>query len=198
MFGILATMFLGSCVAGSSLNDLYTTKEKKDESIKNGEAYYFDASGRMRSVVTNEICMMDYVGVRNNGHTVLTGCKTGRVYYDYTLEKMQKANEKAKAEGKKFVYKEYKNIHPRGKGGNTYGSTFWPYDPEKGMRYKLEFNTPSLTIGHPDRVYIKTYYKEPDPNKEDVFFDDIAEVEYLSREEGKAWWHGAGLYRRFS
>lgn len=197
MFGILATMFLGTYAAGSSMSDLYRTKEKKNESVKNGEAYYFDSHGKMRSVKTNEICMIDYVGVNHHGHTVLTGCTTGRVYYDYTVEKANKANEEAKANGKKFVYKEYLNVHPKGKGGNSYGSTFWPYDPEKKMRYKLELNPYSTTMGNPEQYYKKIYYKEPNPNK-DYVLDDIAEIEYLSMEEGKDWWHGAGAYRRFS
>ena len=196
MFGLLITLGLGACAAGSSLNTKVTSDINKKDAVKKQEPYYYDGNHKMRSTATGEICVIQS-SVHHNGHTVLIGCRSNRVYYDYTLEKLENENAEMKAMGKKFIYKEFKNIHPLGKGGNSYSSTFWPWDPEKKMRYRLENNFNTYRNMDWEKYYKKVYLKNPGFREVDHVFDEIADVEIISYEEGKKWMYGTCKPRRF-
>lgn len=173
MLGTLITLGLGMFGLGSAIVDSANEESSKRDAESSGLPYYWDRKNRQRSIKTGEICTYSASDSRHHGHTVLRGVNTGRVYYDYTLEKAKQLNEEAKRKGQKFYWKEYPNVHPHHCVNAPYGASAWyAFDPEVGLPYtrKISFgsgwdcvngrmvprNKPSLKI---------TYYKEPRPGE---------------------------------
>ena len=64
--------------------------------------YYYDGNIK-RATATNERSIITY----KNGHHVLLGVKSGKIYRDYTAEKAEAANRELAAAGKKLRYVEH-------------------------------------------------------------------------------------------
>lgn len=190
MLGTLLSLGLGAYAAGSALSGIGQATENKRNAIKEGKPYYYDQNNKQRSVKTDEIVITNYVDSTHGGHTVLVGCTTHTVYHDYTLEKLDEANKKLKEEGKKYIYKEYPNVHFTGRKYSSWQPTFWPYDPVVKLPYSIESFRPYEYKEHLDKPIKKVYYVEPDPSKHCLDMYKVDHIEYLSLEEAKPWMHG--------
>lgn len=192
MLGTLLSLGLGAYAAGSALSDIGRTTEKRNEAVNNKEPFYFDSKGKRRSTKTNEIVTTHAYDPDHDGHTVVVGCTSHKVYEDTTLKRFEEANKQLKEEGKKFYYKEYKNIHIQSNRGGYWQPAFYPFDPEKNLPYNLELlNWYESTQKYPGKMFRKVYLKDHTDGRVHVdMAGTTGRAEYLSLEEAKPWMHG--------
>lgn len=189
MFGTLITLGLGAYLFGSAVADSSKTMENKNEACRGGEPYYVDSKFKKRSTQTNEILTENFESSNHNGHHVLIGVNSKRVYHDYTTEAHKKANDKLREEGKRFYWKEYNGVHGPGENASSRKPSYWAYDPEKGSAYQLEFNMYRM-INHSDKRYIKRYIKPNNMLYPYMEQNKNLPCEYMTDEEAEPWSYG--------
>ena len=184
MLGTLITLGLGVYALGSAISGSATETENKYNAKKDNKPYYYDHNNKMRSTETNEICTIIFSSIDHHGHQVLIGCKTNRVYHDYTLEKLKKKNDEIRAEGKKYYIKEILNV----KQSNSNKSLFMAYDPEKQLYYEIKG---SVREKDPKRKYTVSYYEAPEKKGNmGVFSMKFVRIEWMSEEEVQPYYYG--------
>ena len=182
MLGGLISLLLGGYAAGSAACGHINSNSKREKARREGEQYYYDSNHKMRSVRTNEIVTLIFYDPHYHGHQTLIASASDRLIHDYTLEALEKENQKLKEEGKKFIWKEYENIHEKGKNACTFKSCFFPYDPEKKLAFRIDLIPHYDLKKYPGKRYKKTYLKE-----ESWGLTSTGKVEYLSVEEEQPW-----------
>ena len=192
MVGTFILCGIGLFAFGSSVINTYGNGDKRREALNNKQKYYWDNANRMKAVDNNEPCMDVGCDLRFNGHHILAGCETNRIIHDYTLETKDRENAKAKADGKKYEWREYPGWYGNGISKSEKKSCFRPYDSEKGLPYKLEYRMDVITC---KGSYIKTYFKLP----ADCcgISAEISHTEQLTKAEALPWMYAGGSSRFF-
>ena len=101
--------------------------ESKQAAQSECKNYYYDANGKMRSTLTDEICIM----ANDCGMLKIQGVKTGRVYENITADKTKKDNLELKNNDKYFHYEYFPQWKMYGKICKL------PVENETGKPFKL-------------------------------------------------------------
>lgn len=173
LIDIFGWMFLGGAAISNSIEKQSRTLNDIEKTKQNGDKCYVDYTGSRivdRSLETDEIVQFRI----NCGHRQKVGIKTGKIYQDFTQEKIDKENEELRLAGKLFHYESTKNMRRWLVNGNA-------------VKVKVEnltgmaFETKKYSLSN-GRVIYKMYYLDtenriPSSNISD-HGKEISESEY--------------------
>jgi hypothetical protein len=133
MFGILATLLCGGIATHAWVKNGRLSQEDKKRSKANGESWYYDYDKKVkRSVVTDEIVMVDYYSDK------VIGLKTGRVYEDIKAKREAKwLEDMNKSAAKRGCLCHYR-FCPEYRQHNGEMSNICRVDNETGRRFSID------------------------------------------------------------
>lgn len=159
MFGAIAAIiaFVTASTEAGRIGNI--TCENRDQAKRSGSVYYIDGSGKWRSTETNEVLYQQYLGGNK-----LIGVNTGKVYKDYTADKIddfiREQNIKFEKAGVPIYYKkcipylhkngQYKNYHLFEKKTNRPFKVISKYKLEKRKYCYQPFSDKEFTIEYLD------------------------------------------------
>lgn len=156
MIGTLISLGLGCYALGKVAEENTIAMNNKREAFSRGLPVYKDARGKYWATSTGEQCMFYACSPRHHGHDVIYGMKTGRVYKDYTQEKMDEQNREFERQGKPFRLKEYTDVLDTSQKRVSWKSTWWLYDLEKNLPYRIKMYYNPLD---PEHRFTKSYLR---------------------------------------
>ena len=154
-FEFIGALIWGGAKASDWIKKEQMTNDDVDKSLARGSKTYTDyhgnGGGRIieRAFETNEITRFE---IDNYGHRRQVGIKTGRVYQDYTQEKIDQKNEELRKQGKKFHFESGKKF-----GWSEGGSAIMiKVENDTGLPFATLYGHP---YGRPE-YWTKHYFKD--------------------------------------
>ena len=156
-FDFLVTLVAGAVVIGEDCKKGSVTNTNRTIAYEFNKPYYVDGYGKKRATENNEILTERLA----TGYTQLVGTKTGKIYYDWYQELLDKKNKELLKKGKtKFKYvseEDWKDHFGR--------RMMLRYDIEKGRPYMIIGNTDYMNIAKPRMAYaVAGWNGQPKPD----------------------------------